>query len=97
MDISQIREELSQNVKKIGPIGNTLKFVLDDDIVLIDGTGDNNVISSDDVDADCTIKMSKETYGKLQRQEIKPMMATLTGKIKVKGNIAVAQKLKQLM
>ena len=97
MEISQIREELSQNIQKIDPIGNTLKFVLDDDIVLIDGTGTENTISSDDAEADCTIKMSRETYGKLQRKEIKPMMATLTGKIKVKGNIAVAQKLKQLM
>ncbi len=41
--------------------------------------------------------MSKATYGKLQRKEIKPMIATLTGKIKVKGDIGLAQKLKQLM
>ncbi len=97
MEISQIRDELSQNVQKIDPIGNTLKFVLDDEVILIDGTGEQNAISADDIDADCTIRMSKETYGKLQRKEIKPMIATLTGKIKVKGNIAVAQKLKQLM
>lgn len=97
MDIAQIRDELSQNIQKIDPIGNTLKFVLDEDIVLIDGTGSSNAMSEEDRDADCTIRMSKETYGKLQRKEIKPMMATLTGKIKVKGNIAVAQKLKQLM
>jgi putative sterol carrier protein len=97
MKIEQIRLELAENVKKIDPIGKKLKFKLDDDIVLIDGSVNENIISDQDIDADCTITMSKVTYGKLQRKEIKPMIATLTGKIKVKGDIGLAQKLKQLM
>ena len=97
MEIEQIRKELAENVKKIDPLGKKLKFKLDDDIMLIDGSTDKNVLSDKDEEADCTIIMSKETYGKLQRKEIKPMIATLTGKLKIKGNIALAQKLKQLM
>ena len=97
MKIDQIRLELAENIKKIDPIGKKLKFKLDDDIVVIDGSSDENILSEQDVEADCTISMSKETYGKLQRKEIKPMIATLTGKIKVKGDIGLAQKLKQLM
>lgn len=97
MKIEQIRLELAENIKRIDPIGKKLKFKLDDDVVLIDGSIGENVISNQDVEADCTITMSKETYGKLQRKEIKPMIATLTGKIKVKGDIGLAQKLKQLM
>jgi putative sterol carrier protein len=97
MEIEQIRLELAEKVKKIDPIGKKLKFKLDDDIVLIDGSVNENIISDQDIDADCTITMSKVTYGKLQRKEIKPMIATLTGKIKVKGDIGLAQKLKQLM
>lgn len=97
MEINQIRQELTENVKKIPPIGKKLKFNLDGDFILIDGTGEDNLICDKDNDANCTITMSKETYLKLQRKEIKPMMATLTGKIKVKGDIGLAQKLKQLM
>lgn len=97
MEIAQIRLELAENIQRIDPIGKKLKFKLDDDIVVIDGSAGKNIISDQDVDADCTITMSKETYGKLQRKEIKPMIATLTGKIKVKGDIGLAQKLKQLM
>jgi len=97
MEIDQIRKELTENVKKIAPLGKKLKFKLDDDFILIDGTSGSNIISDQDVDANCTITMTKETYGKLQRKEIKPMIATLTGKIKVKGDIGLAQKLKQLM
>lgn len=97
MDIAIIRKELGEKIKTIDPIGKKLKFLLDGDPVLIDGSGGTNSIYNEDAEADCTIIMSKETYLKLQRGEIKPMIATLTGKIKVKGDIGVAQKLKQLM
>jgi len=96
MEITQIRQELATKVVNIEPIGKKLKFKLDDDFILIDGSQGKNVVRDTDEEAHCTIKMSKETYLKLQRKEIKPMIATLTGKIKVKGDIGLAQKLKQL-
>jgi putative sterol carrier protein len=96
MEIETIRQELAGKITKIDPLGKKLKFKLDDDVILIDGTTDENTLSDRDEDADCTIIMSKETYGKLQRNEIKPMIATLTGKIKIKGDLNLAKKLKQL-
>jgi putative sterol carrier protein len=96
-DIEHIRTELAQKVSAIPSIGKRLKFKLDEHVVVIDGTGSANAILGDDIDADCTIAMSIETYLKIQRGEIKPMMATLTGRIKVRGDIGLAQKLKQLM
>lgn len=97
MDITQIREELAQKVKNIEPIGKKLKFAMDGEFILIDGSQETNIVTATDEDADCTITMSVDTYLKLQRKEIKPLIATLKGKLKVKGNIALAQKLKQLM
>lgn len=97
MEIEKIRQELADKVKAIAPIGKKLKFKLDDEFILIDGSGETNMVTGHDDEADCTITMSKETYFKLQRNEIKPMIATLTGKLKVKGDIGLAQKLKQLM
>jgi putative sterol carrier protein len=97
MKILDIRQELAENIKKIPPLGKKLKFKLDEHFIVIDGSGEENVLLDTDEEANCTIIMSLETYGKLQRKEIKPMMATLTGKIKVKGDIGLAQKLKQLM
>jgi len=97
MEIEQIRKELEEKVKKIDPIGKRLKFNLDGEFIVIDGSAQTNKIYDTDEEADCVITMSRETYLKLQRKEIKPMIATLTGKIKVKGDIGVAQKLKQLM
>ena len=96
MEIEKIRQELAEKITNIDPLGKKLKFKLDNDIILIDGSSEKNTLSDHDEDADCTIIMSKETYGKLQRNEIKPMMAILTGKIKVKGDLNLAKKLKQL-
>lgn len=97
MEIEKIRQELAVKVAAILPIGKRLKFNLDGEFIFIDGRSNSNMITNTDDEADCTITMSKDTYLKLQRKEIKPMMATLTGKIKVKGDIGLAQKLKQIM
>ena len=92
-----IRAELAANVKKIDPLGKLLKFNLDDNYILIDGTNGDNRVSDENIDANCTITMSIDTYLKLQRKEIKPFIATLKGQLKVKGDIGLAQKLKQMM
>lgn len=97
MNIDQIRQQLAENVKKIPPIGKKLKFKLDGYHILIDGGGDTNELRDTDEDAHCTITMSIDTYQKLGRKEMNPMIATLTGKVKVKGDIGLAQKLKKLM
>ena len=65
--------------------------------MFIDGTGEQNIMNAENHDADCTVIMSLDTYVKLQRKEIKPMIATLKGKLRVKGDLGVARKLKQLM
>ena len=96
MEIHEIRNKLTQKVSEIGPLGKKLKFVLDGEPIMIDGSGNQNTITDSDGEADCTISMSKETYLQLQRKEIKPMVATMTGKIKVKGDLSLARKLKEL-
>ena len=97
MEIQDLRDELTTKIKTIDPIGKKLKFNIDGKFMLIDGSGSDNEMRDQDEDADCTIIMSKETYLKLQRKEIKPLIATLKGDLKVKGDLGLARKLKQLM
>lgn len=99
MTIDEISRDMAEKSSGLDPLGKTLLFLLDDEKMLIDGTGDANVVSvvsGQDVEADCTVRMSLETYGKLQRKEIKPFMAVASGKIKVKGDMSIAAKLKKL-
>ena len=97
MAVDKLRNELAGKINDIPAIGKKLKFIIDGEIMLIDGTGDANEMHANEEEADCTITMSEDTYLKLQNKQIKPMIATLTGKLKVKGDLALARKLKELM
>lgn len=99
MSIEIVCRDMSEKASGIDPLGKTLLFDFDDEQMLIDGTGATNVVSvvtGQDVEPDCVIRMSLDTYGKLQRKEIKPFMAVASGKIKVKGDMSIASKLKKL-
>jgi putative sterol carrier protein len=53
-------------------------------------------VEETDADADCVIQLSEETFQKLRAGQANPMTAFMTGKIKVKGDLALATKLKEL-
>ena len=54
-------DQLQQKANESEAIGGTLKFVIDDLNVYVDGTGNNNVVSESDEEADCTIITSAAT------------------------------------
>ena len=100
MSIEEICADMAEKASQIDPLGKSLMFFLDEERMLIDGSGDSNqvaIVTGQDVEAECTVRMSLDTYGKLQRKEIKPFMAVASGKIKVKGDMSIATKLKKLM
>lgn len=97
MDFSQVIEQIQNQASNVEVLGATFKFVLDDNPIFIDGTGEQNVVSNEDKDADCTIITSLETLQKLQRGELNPMMAVMGGKIKIKGDMGLAMKLQSLI
>ncbi len=93
----QVIEKFNESAGRVAPIGATIKFLLDDQPVFIDGTGEANVVSADNKDADCTITMSMEDLIKLQQGELNPMMAVMSGKIKIQGDMGLAMKLQSLL
>jgi len=95
--IEQVIEKFNTAAGNAAPIGATIKFMLDGNAVFIDGSGDTNVVSNEDKDADCTITMSIEALDKLRKGELNPMMAVMSGKIKIKGDMGLAMKLQSLL
>ncbi len=83
--------------KNANPIGGTIKFMLDGNAVYIDGSGDANVVSQEDKDADCTITTTMENLIKLKSGELNPMMAVMGGKVKISGDMGLAMKLQTLL
>lgn len=100
MSIEDVCQDMAEKASEIDPLGKTLLFDFDDEQMLIDGTGTTNevsIVTGKDTEPDCVVRMSLEIYGQLQRKEIKPFMAVASGKIKVKGDMSIAAKLKKLM
>ena len=90
-------DQLQQKANEAEAIGGTLKFVIDDLVVFIDGTGNSNVVSQSDEEADCTITTSADTLMELQSGDLNPMMAVMGGKVKIGGDMGLAMKVQSLM
>ena len=90
-------DQLQQKANESEAIGGTLKFVIDDLNVYVDGTGNNNVVSEIDEEADCTIITSAATLLELQSGDLNPMMAVMGGKVKIAGDMGLAMKVQSLM
>ena len=97
MDFDKIFESIEKRATKNTPLGATVKFVVDDKIIFVDGNGESNLVSQDDKEANCTIKMSQKTLGKLISGDMNPMLATMTGKLKISGDMGLAMKLQSLI
>jgi putative sterol carrier protein len=97
MSFESILEKLNEQAGNISPIGAKVKFVLDEHTIFVDGTGDKNVVSNDDNEADCVISTTMDTFQKLKSGDLNPMMAVMTGKIKIKGDMGIAMKLQSLL
>ena len=97
MGIESILSAIKDQAANVAPFGAKLKFVLGQDIVLIDGMGDKNVVSQNDEDAACTISMEADTFLQLKNGELNPMMAVMSGKVKIKGDMGLAMKLQSLI
>jgi acyl-CoA dehydrogenase len=97
MSTNPILEAIQQQADNVAPLGAKLKFQLGDIHIFIDGTGSKNIVSLSDAEADCTISTDQETFIKLKNGEINPMMAVMSGLIKIKGDMGLAMKLQSLI
>ena len=97
MTLENLVERFESAASKTSPIGGILKFVLDDHIIIIDGSAHDNKISTEDQESDCTITTSLESLSKLVSGELNPMMAVMGGQVKIKGDMGLAMKLQSLL
>jgi putative sterol carrier protein len=95
--IDTIIAKISEQAASAAPIGDTIKFMIDDQAIVIDGTGDTNTVSQDDVEAACTISTTADTFAQLQSGDLNPMAAVMGGKVKIAGDMGLAMKLQSLL
>ena len=66
MDKNLVFEQLKSRIENVDTVDGTIKFVVDDNAIFIDGTGDKNTISTEDKEADCTISVSSDVLKQLR-------------------------------
>ena len=86
MDKENILSNFQSKAKNAAPIGGVIKFEIDGNSICIDGTGSENKILLEDMEADCTITMAGSLMEDLKNGKVNPMMAVMSGKLKIKGD-----------
>ena len=77
--------------------GATVKFDFGTDgVIYVDGTATPSSVSNDDADAECTIAISLEDFESLVAGELDGTTAFMMGKLKVKGDMAIAMRLRDI-
>ena len=94
MDYLAIVKERAEG-KDLSVLGGSVKFVVDDNVVLIDGN--SGEISSDDNEATCTISTDADTMQSIMDGSLSPQAAFMTGKLKVAGDTSIALKVQSVI
>jgi len=87
----------NQTIMSFEAIKSAIKFDLGDNKLFIDGTGDSNVVSESDEEADTVIIASIEDFQAMMSGDLNPMSAVMGGKVKIKGDMGLAMKLQSLI
>lgn len=94
-------QEATAKVQKMaanngGKVNARINFQFEDGMIHLDDTVSPTVVTNTPADAPCTLKMSIDNFGKMLSGDMNPMMAFMTGKMKVEGDKAIAMKLAAL-
>ncbi|MCU0339529.1 MAG: SCP2 sterol-binding domain-containing protein [Spirosomaceae bacterium] len=97
MNLQSFTERVQALVGTDSGLGASFKFATDEGVVVVDATKVPNVVSNVDADTDCTLNMSLSDAVDMLNGDMNPMMAFMSGKLKVKGDMGVAMKIADKM
>lgn len=93
MTNEEIIAKMQEAVTAAGGLDKSVKFDFGDD-GFVHAAGSE--VSGEDADADCTISVTKDDFIALASGNLDPMMAFMSGKLKVAGDMSVAMGLQKL-
>lgn len=98
MSLAITTETVSKMAAAADALGSTLKFSFkgEEGVIYLDGSGEENTVSNEDKDADCTVTVDMDDLGKMVSGDLNPMNAFMMGKLKIAGDMGVAMKLGNL-
>ena len=97
-DLAQVTETIRSRVGSDAGLGKTVKLDFGaDGKIYIDGASTPNTVSNDDKPADCVVSISWSDFLALSDGSLDPMMAFMQGKMKIQGDMMLAQRLAPLL
>lgn len=98
MDLATVTEKLRENASGADLGGKSVKLDFGGDgKIHIDGTSGPIVVTNEDKPADATIAIAWDDFGRMAAGQLDPMMAFMQGKMKIQGDMMLAQKLAPLL
>ena len=85
MTLQELTEQIRTKVTHADNINATVKLVTDQGLIFIDATQSPAVVSNEDKPADCDLQVSIDNLVKMGTGDLNPMMAVMSGKLKIKG------------
>ncbi len=64
-----------------------------DGFIFIDGVAKPNQVSNENAESDITITVSMENFRKIIDKELRPQVALMTGRMRLKGDMRIALRL----
>lgn len=97
-DLAQVTDRIRQAVGENSGLGKTVKLDFGDTgKIYIDGASSPNSVSNEDKAADATIAMTFDDFIALAEGRLDPMMAFMQGKMRIQGDMMVAQRLAPIL
>lgn len=95
MSLQSLTERIQTLVGTDSGLDATFKFITDEGIISVDTKQVPNVVTNNDLETECAMEISTKNALDLLSGELNPMMAYMMGKLKIKGDMAVAMKIAQ--
>jgi putative sterol carrier protein len=97
-DLASVTDKIRGALGDNSGLGKTVKIDLGDiGMIYIDGASSPNSVTNDDKPADATVSISWDDFMALSGGQLDPMMAFMQGKLKIAGDMMIAQKLAPLL
>lgn len=97
MTLQELTDQVRNKVTHADNINATIKLSTDQGVIFIDGKQSPVTVSNEDNPADCDLQITVDNLVKLGNGDLNPMMAVMTGKLKIKGDMSIAMKMGQIM